>query len=354
MIQTRSFPSIHTVGLDRESWNALAAGSETNTVFQTHQWMSSWEKVFGNQCEPWFISVADPAGVVGMAPLMMKKGLFGERRVMFLGEGKADYSDFLTAGDRPKVLQAICNALFTARERWDVIELNNIPAESSTVELVKGILLRSDYRTLVRVLYQSPTLLIRGHEDEALKIFNKAGLRRRENYFQRNGQLTYKTLTGMDVMPYLNRFFDLHVARWAGSGSPSLFLKEVNRTFYRELAVAMADNRHLLLSIIEFDGQPLAMHFGFDCNGRMLWYKPSFDRAQAKHSPGLVLLRYLIGYAIDHKREEFDFTIGDEPFKSRFSNHMRTMVSLQIFQDPTRYYLALSKQKLSAAKLRLV
>jgi len=354
MIQTRFFASIHTVGLDREAWNALAAGSETNTVFQTHQWMSSWEKVFGDQCEPWVISVEDPAGVVGVAPLMVKKGLLGERRVMFLGEGKADYSDFLTAGDRLKVLEGVSSALFTARERWEVIELNNIPAESSTVALLQGIFRRAGYRTLVRDLYQSPTLLIRGHEDEALKIFNKAGLRRRENYFQRNGQLTYKTMTGMDVMPYLDRFFDLHVGRWAGSGSPSLFLKEVNRTFYRELAVAMADNMYLRLCIIEFDGEPLAMHYGFDYNGRLLWYKPSFDRAQEKHSPGLVLLRYLIGYAIDHKREEFDFTIGDEPFKRRFSNHLRTTVSLQIFQDPVRYYYALLKQNLSAAKKRFV
>lgn len=353
MIQTRLFQSIHKVGLDRESWNALASGSETNTIFQTHQWMSSWEKVFGDQCEPWLISVADPAGVIGVAPLMVKKGLLGERRVMFLGEGKADYLDFLTAGDRMMVLETMCTALFTARERWDVIELNNIPVESSTVELVQEISRRAGYRVLARDLYQSPTLLIRGHEDEALKVFNKAGLRRRENYFQRKGHLTYKTLTGVDVMPYLDRFFELHVGRWTGSGSPSLFLKEVNRTFYRELAIAMVDNTCLLLSIIEFDGQPLAMHYG-DYNGRLLWYKPSFDRAQAKHSPGLVLLRYLIGYALEHKRDEFDFTIGDEPFKSRFSNHLRTTVSLQIFQDPTRYYLALSKQKLSAAKRRFL
>ncbi|MEQ1794027.1 MAG: GNAT family N-acetyltransferase [Nitrospira sp.] len=289
-----------------------------------------------------------------MAPLMVKKGLLGERRVMFLGEGKADYLDFLTAGDRMMVLETMCTALFTARERWDVIELNNIPVESSTVELVQEISRRAGYRVLARDLYQSPTLLIRGHEDEALKVFNKAGLRRRENYFQRKGHLTYKTLTGVDVMPYLDRFFELHVGRWTGSGSPSLFLKEVNRTFYRELAIAMVDNTCLLLSIIEFDGQPLAMHYGFDYNGRLLWYKPSFDRAQAKHSPGLVLLRYLIGYALEHKRDEFDFTIGDEPFKSRFSNHLRTTVSLQIFQDPTRYYLALSKQKLSAAKRRFL
>lgn len=345
MIHTRSFPSIHTVGLDRESWNALAGGSETNTIFQTHQWLSSWEKVFGNQCEPWFISVADSAGVVGVAPLMVKKGILGERRVMFLGEGKADYSDFLTVGDRLKVLEAIGNALFTARERWDVIELNNIPAESSTIELVRTFCQRTGHHILVQEQFRCPTLLISGHENEALKIFNKTSLRRRQHYFERNGLLSFKDLTGAAVIPYLDGFFEQHVARWAGSRSPSLFLNERNRSFYRELAVSMADKEWLLLSVVEFKGQPLALHYGFDYSDTLLWYKPSFDVAYAKHSPGLVLLRHLIGYAIEQQRREFDFTIGDEPFKSRFTNSIRKTVSLKIFRSSCRFLLECSMRK---------
>jgi len=346
MIQTRLSQSIHTVGLDRDSWNALAAGSETNTIFQTHEWMSSWEKVFGDQCEPWFISVTKSAGVVGVAPLMVKKGILGQRRVMFLGEGKADYSDFLTVGDRLKVLEAICNALFVVRERWDVIELNNIPAESSTVELVRAICQRTGYHILAREQFRCPTLLISGHEDEAHKIFNKAGLRRRQNYFERNGPLVFKDLTGAAVIPYLDGFFEQHVARWVGSNSPSLFLKERNRIFYRDLAVSMADKGWLLFSAVEFNGQPLSLHYGFDYNGALLWYKPSFDVSYAKHSPGLVLLRHLIGYAIEKQRREFDFTVGDEPFKSRFTNSMRKTVSLKIFQDSGRFLMECSKQKM--------
>ncbi|MEQ1795827.1 MAG: GNAT family N-acetyltransferase [Nitrospira sp.] len=353
-IQTNWFPSIVGLGLDPEAWNALAAWSETNSIFQTYQWMSSWERVFGGEYDPWFLSVADPSGVIGVAPLMVKQGLMGERLVRFLGDGNADYCDFLANGEKQRVLEAICHALFVARERWDVIELNNIPAESSTVELVQSICRRSGVRVLQRDLYPSPTLLISGHEEEARAVFNKAGLRRRQNYFQRNGQLVFKHLAGMAVLPFLEEFFAQHIARWTDSASPSLFLNERNRAFYRELAVAMAGKGWLLLSIIELNGQPLAIHYGFDYNGKLLWYKPSFDKTHAKHSPGLVLLRCLIGYALEHKRGEFDFTIGDEPFKSRFTNCVRKTVSLQMFQDPARYYLALSKQKLSEAKRRLL
>jgi CelD/BcsL family acetyltransferase involved in cellulose biosynthesis len=353
-IETKCFLSIRAVGLTEEAWNTLVAEGETNTIFQTYQWMSSWEKVFGGQCAPWLLSVAVPSGIVGVAPLMVQTGHMGERIVRFLGDGKADYCDMLIKGKKRQALEAICHALFAARERWDIVELNNIPGESSTAASVQAICQRAGFRVLQRDLYPSPALLIKGHEEEVQAILNKAGLRRRQNYFQRIGRLTIKHLTGTAVLPYLDEFFDQHIARWADSASPSLFLNESNRAFYRELALALADKEWLLLSVVELDGRPLSMHYGFDFNKRLLWYKPSFDRVHAKHSPGLVLLRHLIGYAFDRKREEFDFTIGDESFKSRFANCIRKTVSIQIFQDPVRYYLALSKQKLSAAKRKLL
>lgn len=354
LTETRLLTSISALGLTEEAWNALVSVSETNTIFQTYQWMLSWEKVFGGQCEPWYFSVADPSGMVGVAPLMVKPGLMGERIVRFLGDGKADYCDFLIKGEKQPALEAICQALFAAREQWDVIELNNIPGESSTAAIVQSICQSAGFRVLQRDLYPSPTLLIKGHEEEAQAIFNKAGLRRRQNYFQRSGRLTYKHLTGTVVLSCLEGFFDQHIARWADSASPSLFLNERNRDFFRELATTMGEKGWLLLSIVELNGQPLAIHYGFDYNRKVLWYKPSFDRAHAKHSPGLVLLRNLIGYAIEHGRDEFDFTIGDEPFKSRFTNRTRTTVKLQIFRDPARYFLALSKYALSDVKRRLL
>lgn len=354
MTSTNIVSSIDAVGMSEEAWNALADGSPTNSVFQTYQWMSSWEKTFKSECEPWYVSVSDSSGFVGMAPLMITRGGLGERIVRFLGDGKADYCDFLLAGDKPKALESICQALFAAQDRWDVVILNSIPSESPTIGLLQDICLRFDYQVLQRDLYSNPALIIKENEAEARDIFNKAALRRRLNYFQRAGVLAFKTLIGKDVLPYLDGFFEQHIGRWAGSATPSLFLDERNRAFYRQLATAMADKEWLALSIVELNGQPLAMHYGFDYNGRFLWYKPSFDKAHAKHSPGLVLLRYLIGHAIANQRHEFDFTIGDEPFKARFSNKVRTTVQFQICRDPLNFALAWSRWQLGAIRRKLV
>ena len=63
----------------------------------------------------------------------------------------------------------------------------------------------------------------------------------------------------------------------------------------------------------------VAFHFGMSFNGSFLWYKPSFDLALARRSPGEVLLRQLLLAAQAEAAHTFDFGLGDEPFKYRFA-----------------------------------
>lgn len=347
--------SIECVGLDAHEWNALTLKSPTRTIFQTYQWLWSWEKTFKDQCEPLYIVLdsSDGSGIQAVAPLMITEEFWGQRVIKFLGDGKADYCDLLYVDGRLDLLEKLFDHLFAVRERWECIQLNSIPAESPTIGGIQQLCRRYGCRLLQRELYPSPTMLIKGREEWAWKLFNKYSLRRRQNYFQRQGRLTFKTVRGLEVMPYLDGFFAQHIARWANSGSPSLFLDEKNRLFYQELARALCGTDWLVLSIVELDGRPLAMHVGFDYEGKLLWYKPSFDPAYAKHSPGLLLLRYLIAYAIERKHEEFDFSIGDEPFKQRFCNHVRTTVQVQVFKDSFTYAFAKTRQKLGSIKRAL-
>lgn len=354
MIYPQICSSIDSLGLDERAWNALTAGSPTSSIFQTYQWMSSWEKIFKGKHQPWYVCAKDASGITGVGPLMMTRNALGRRVLRFLGDERADYCDFLSRGDSGEALRGVFEKIFSVSDQWDAIELNSIPSRSSTISHVEDICHRSGYYLLQRNLYRSPVVIIKGHKDEVSKMLHKAALRRRQNYFQRTGVLTFKTLTGQDVLPYLDRFFEQHIGRWANTPTPSLFLDERNRDFYRELAITMSDRKWLVLSVVEFDGQPLAMHYGFNRNGRFLWYKPSFDSVHAKHSPGLVLLKYLMEYAITHECDEFDFTIGDEPFKSRFANQVRTTVQLLIYKDSLSYAVAWSRQKLGSVKRGLV
>jgi CelD/BcsL family acetyltransferase involved in cellulose biosynthesis len=105
------------------------------------------------------------------------------------------------------------------------------------------------------------------------------------------------------------------------------------RTFYLALAAALHSAGWLLFSVVEFNGQPIAFHFGFDYFGSIIWYKPSFEVQYAEHSPGLLLTRKIIEDGLQRSRRELDFTIGEEAFKDRFANVSRYNVTLSVYHS---------------------
>jgi CelD/BcsL family acetyltransferase involved in cellulose biosynthesis len=282
----------------------------------------------------------------------------GRGRVLrFVGDGRADYCDLITANDKQTVA-AIVSGL---RENpdWDMLDLGSIPSESPSVGLLKSLCEDAGFRVIVRDHFVCPTLLVRGHEHAVHRILNKPSLRRRQNYFERIGKLEFRNLgTAADIEPYLDSFFNQHTERWHQTGAPSLFHDELNRTFYRDLVARLDGTGWLLFSVVELDGHPIALHYGFDYNDTVIWYKPSFDRAFAAGSPGLVLVRHLIRTVVETGRRELDFTIGDEPFKRRFTNAVRKTVNVQVFRDPALYVFewsrrgVLSVMRKAAARVR--
>ena len=342
--------SFEATGLDEGRWNTLAAiGS--NSVFQTYQWHRSWWSTYGQAYEPLFVTVSNGGSTDGVAPLMAERTSTRGKVVRFIGDGRSDYCDLL-AGNNGSVVTAMVRAL-KDYGRWDILDLGNIPSESGTVDMLKAACASAGLRMMVHDHYVCPTLVIRGHQQAALKMLNKPSLRRRQNYFERIGKLSFRDLTKRaEIDVYLETFFNQHVARWTGTNNPSLFHDAANRSFYRDLASRLDGTQWLLFSVVDLDGVPIALHYGFDYRDTLTFYKPSFDPAFSWGSPGLVLVRHLIKRAIDEGRRELDFTIGDEEFKRRFTNTVRKTVNVQVYRDPARYMFERSRRGVMAAVRR--
>jgi SAM-dependent methyltransferase len=160
-------------------------------------------------------------------------------------------------------------------------------------------------------------------------FINKKSLKRHSRYFEEAGGLEVKHLTqAEDIYFWLNSFFDQHIQRWATRSDPSLFLHRDHRDFYRALLMEMGGTGRLLFTVVSSQGKPIAFHFGFIDDKKLIWYKPSFDPAFADRSPGEVLLRELAMFVRDQGLEELDFTRGGESFKTRFSNTVRRNASV--------------------------
>jgi predicted ATP-grasp superfamily ATP-dependent carboligase/CelD/BcsL family acetyltransferase involved in cellulose biosynthesis len=332
-LRTRVAGRMEDTGLDADAWNALAARSTTNTVFQVHQWARAWLDVYGDAHDPYVLVAEDSKGPAAIAPLIVSRAANRPRTVRFIGSGRSDYCDFLVPADCREALPVLVGQLLDD-PAWDAIDLRNVPAASATPAALAAACEERGFRYLVRDQFLCPTLLIEGHESAARRILNKPSLRRSERRIERAGAHRVRhTAAAAEIAPLLTEFFEQHVRRWSGSANPSLFLHERNRRFYRRLTEALDDTGWLLFSIVELDQRVAAFHYGFDYNRSLIWYKPSFEPALAGLSPGNLMVKHLITYALEHNRRELDFTVGDEAFKKRFTNLTRKTVRVQIHRS---------------------
>ena len=333
------------MNVGREEWNRLLSGNETNTIFQTYEWVWAWWTVFGHSYSLCLVEVRDEEKLLALAPMMLEKvGM--QRLLRIIGDEKSDYCDFIVGERKQDALLEIFNAIASMKE-WDVIQFKNIPVSSSTVASVRDFCNRTGKRLVKRDGIVCPTLIIKGLEEHARRVASGKSVRRRHNFLKKSDGFKVFHLEEVDeALRCFDHFSAQHIRRWSDTSSPSLFLKEANREFYRELIRALLPQGELLFTVLEYEGIPIAYHFGFDYGSKLLWYKPSFDPDYARLSPGTVLLKHLIEYCLERGRLELDFSIGDEPFKRRYANHLNSNVHYRVYNSLFGYSLGKAYQKM--------
>lgn len=325
-----------------EQWNKLVEKNQTHTIFQTYEWHQCWWDIFKENHELFMVLVEEKGELVGIAPLMMikEKAWCGNRRVLqFIGTGMSDYCDFILKDNNPAVIKKIMEYLFQNKSRWDQMKLAEIPEKSESIKVIENFCKKyNGHGTFFVRDSICPSLVIRNNQQNARVISNKTSLRRRQKYFMNQGQYEVFHLTdSRDILNYLKPFFEQHICRWENSGTPSLFSRRNNKLFFEALVKKMCMKKWIIFTVIRSKGITIAFHFGFDYNNVILWYKPTYNPAFSRHSPGQVLLKELLDYAIAEQKDEFDFTVGNEPFKKRFSNRIRKNQTYCIFQSAAEF-----------------
>jgi CelD/BcsL family acetyltransferase involved in cellulose biosynthesis len=326
------------------AWNGLVNRSPGCSVFQAFPWHVCWWKAFGGQHEPFVVLAHANSQLVGIAPMMItsEKGPTGRlrRQLHFIGSinHASDYCDFITDPDIPEALDALLEEICASSEEFHRIDLSHFPShspnQSRTLEYFKS----RGARTTVEVQADAPVRIL-GESKADLKAANKSSLKRHTGFFQKSGELRFhQCASEAEILGYLERFFDQHKARWAGTDSPSQFFDPAQQAFFRELVREIFPYGWLRFHVVLFNGAPLAFHFGFEYRRGFIWYKPTFDIQFASRSPGEVLIKFLLEDAIKKNLEEFDFTVGSESFKYRFANRIRSNSRVIAFRSTVDYW----------------
>ena len=128
----------------------------------------------------------------------------------------------------------------------------------------------------------------------------------------------------------LDAEIDDFLALMANDHHKEEFLTEVMRTQMRTSVHAAFKAGWLQLAFMEVDGQKAAGYLNFDYGNRIWVYNSGLDFNFKDLSPGWVLLGYLLQWANENGRAEFDFMRGDEDYKYKFGGVKRDVMRVRV------------------------
>jgi CelD/BcsL family acetyltransferase involved in cellulose biosynthesis len=311
-------------------WESLWNRDPRATIFAGVPWARASWRAYGSRRSLCISVVRRDSQVVGILPLATD----GDT-LRFLGDPRSDYNDMICAPDAGhETLESALDILCKSNLPWRRCILANVPERSNIVTQFphitrpKGMLLHLTHEATC------PFVDLTSDAEHILAdILKKKSLKRHENKLGRLGHLEFRHLTNREeIKDHLPHFFQQHIAHRAMEGDKSLFCDSVARAFYEYLVGELDPYRELRFSVVEIDGKPVAYHFGFEDRNSLIWYKPSFDEDYWDYSPGEVLIKKLFEYVRDRRLSKFDFTVGDEVFKTRFANRIANNYAIHAFR----------------------
>jgi CelD/BcsL family acetyltransferase involved in cellulose biosynthesis len=134
----------------------------------------------------------------------------------------------------------------------------------------------------------------------------------------------------------LEAFFELEGRGWKGKAGTAIACSAATREFYTSVARAAAESGYLSLYFLEFNGIPVAGHFGLRHNGCYYLPKVAYDEDYARFSPGQLLVRAIIEDLAKDGPAVIDFLGLMAPWKADWTQEVLPHSSCFIFRKGLR------------------
>ncbi len=302
-------------------WDDLLERSNA-PFFMRHIYQKIWWQHLGNG-QLTLIAVRTDAGqLVGLAPLFCQVNAAGVRQLSFVGcVDVSDYLDLLVDKNHVEaVYAALLDALDGEAAQWDGIYLCSLPQHSITLTKFVEAMRRRGWHVELRQQDVCPVITLPATWDDYLAGIDKKQrheIRRKQRRIETEAQtrwLVVESPEGLEAA--MTEFITLHQK---STQDKEDFWRDELITFFKDLALRLAEAGWFKLYFIEVNGLRAAAMLCFDYNNEFLLYNSGYDpELFGQLSPGNVLTSYTIQHAIELGRARYDFLRGDEVYKFRF------------------------------------
>ena len=306
----------------KNEWNPLLFRSTANRIFSTWEWNWHWWNEY-SPGELVIITIRDVSGqLLGIAPWFIEED--GEQRlVATIGcDEVSDYLDLIIArGAEERVLSALTEFLLEEGIDASSFYFCNMPADSPARLLWPELLGSAGFSTHVEQQEICPRIHLPTSWEEYLQQINKKQrheLRRKIRRFEAIPENIdwFSVTTEAQLEQELPHFFELMAE---SDPAKAEFIADcANQAFFKSISLSAAQNNWLQLSFLTINGEYCAAYFNFCYANELLVYNSGLSSGRyAVHSPGIVLLTYMIQDALEKGIHTIDFLRGDETYKFR-------------------------------------
>ena len=319
-------------------WNALLAESMTNVPFLRYEYLAAWWQTLGGG--EWkdaalsLVTAHEADRLIGIAPLFRTTHHDGLPALMLLGSIEiSDYLDVIVRKeDLSRFLSGLLDKLASQPpDAWSVLDWYNLPDTSPTLAALKEESVKRGWTCTEEIYKPTPSIPLPGDWETYLAGIDKKQrheIRRKMRRAEESDQQVRWYI--VEDEKQLDSEIDAFLALMANDPEKAAFLTETMRAQMRATAHNAFREGYLQLAFMEVFGQKAAGYFNLDYGNKIWVYNSGLDRKFMELSPGWVLLGYLLQWANEHKRAEFDFMRGDEDYKYKFGGQNRHVMRVKV------------------------
>jgi CelD/BcsL family acetyltransferase involved in cellulose biosynthesis len=297
-------------------------GEASAYVFQCADVVEAWIESFGRArgTEVLLVLIADAQGNPLLAIPLGVETHYGIRVLSFLDAAVSDYNApivypgwYELAARFPQIWDKLVGLL----PRFDILFLTKMPshinhAENPMLEL----------RVTEGIVSGHCAVLPATPEAAAKRVPPQAKTtRRKQRRLSELGKLSFLVATtAADRERVLDSVIQQKRRKYIDTRGFDGFERPGFRDYYAELTQHSGPNGPAHLSALLIDDRIIASHWGLVMGDRFYSLMPAFDSDPhwSRYSPGRILLEDLIEWSIKNGLKNFDFGVGDEPYKDEY------------------------------------
>ena len=324
----------------KSEWNAFVTSGVSHVPFLRYEYLTNWWRTRGGgewkeASELCIITASENGRLIGIAPCFVAEHE-NEKSLLFLGSIEiSDYLDFLV---RPQNLSkfsegllAFARSTLVPKFGLKTVDFYNLVDQSPTIRALQNASSTLGLACETTPLMKSPYIPLSGDWEGYLNSIDK----------KQRHEIRRKTRRMLELQPPADWYIASDPATidsdiqdflrlMAFDSEKESFLTPTMRDQMTSAMREAFDSGYLQLAFLTVGKVKAAAYLNFDFLNRIWVYNSGIDPRFSEHSPGWVLLGYLLKWANENNRFEFDFMRGNEDYKYRFGAIDRTVVRVHI------------------------